>query len=454
MPPQSRRHTHRVALRPLAKVTLLALVCPAFFEIGTVLLNPSRLLFVIVAPILLIRLLSGAYGKIIVMDKFLFAYAGWMILTIAINNTNVVVTFAGLNITSLIGGYLVARATIRSVEDFFAFVRFFIGIILFLLPFAAYESATTHMFLGELIDSIPGFHSYSSVGYPPRLGFNRAQVVFTHPIHFGLYCSMAVGLYFYGFANRVALFKRTFMTALLVGTCFLSVSSGPLLAALFQLVLLGYGVLTRENEKQWKRLLITTAIIYGVIEIATNRFGLYAIASSLALDSSTTYVRVALWEYGTAQIMRTPLFGVGHNPWPHPFWLSGSIDNFWLYTALLHGIPAFIFFSGLFLYSMIRAGYGKFRRGSDLYNIRVGWTIVLVSLSLTLATVAVWSELLSMVLFVIGAGGFLFYVTEENEDAGSEPSASDGRGLAHYSRFPPQTPPSANPSPDDRGRTR
>ena len=117
---------------------MLALVCPAFFEIGPLLLNPSRLLFMIAVPILVIRLLSGAYGKVLVIDKLLLAYAAWMTLTIAINNTNVVLTFAGLNVTSLIGGYLVARATIRSVEDFYAFIRFFVGIVLVFLPFAAY----------------------------------------------------------------------------------------------------------------------------------------------------------------------------------------------------------------------------------------------------------------------------------------------------------------------------
>ena len=307
--------------------------------------------------------------------------------------------------------------------------------------------------LTELISAIPGVHSYSSVGYPPRLDFYRAQVVFIHPIHFGLYCSMAVGLYFYGFANRISLFQRTFMAALLVGTCFFSVSSGPLLATLFQLVLLAYGVLTRKNEKQWTHFLIVTGIIYSSIELASDRFGLYAIADRLALESSTTYVRVALWEYGTAQIMRTPIFGVGHNPWPHPHWLSGSIDNFWLYTALIHGIPAFLLFASLFLYAMIYAGRGKFRRGSDLYNIRVGWTIVLSSLTLTLATVAIWSELLSMVLFVIGAGGFLFYATEEDESAAPQ-GPGHSRDETRYSRFPPKTSPSATPVSGVRGRSR
>ena len=445
-PPGSRQFTtQRVALHPLAKASLLALVCPAFFELGPLLLNPSRLLFMIVAPILLVRLLLGAYGKLLVTDKLVLAYAGWITLTIAINNTNAALTFAGLNVASLIGGYLVARVTIRSVEDFLAFVRFFVWIILFLLPFAVYESLTTHMLLAELINAMPGFQSYESVGYGSRLGFYRAQVVFTHPIHFGLYCSMAVGLYFYGFANRVPLFKRAFLSALLVGTCFLSVSSGPLLATLYQLVLLGYGVLTHKNEKQWKYLLIVTGIVYAAIELVTTRFGLYAIAQKLALDSSTTFVRATLWEYGTAQIKRTPIFGVGHNPWPHPPWLSGSVDNFWLYTALIHGIPALILFSGLILYSMICAGHGKFRHGSDLYNIRVGWTIVLISLSLTLATVAIWSELLSMVLFVIGAGAFLFYVAEDSEEMASG-SPGPERGQARYTRFPPGTSPSAIPA--------
>ena len=63
----------------------------------------------------------------------------------------------------------------------------------------------------------------------------------------------------------------------------------------------------------------------------------------LTFNSGTAYWRLHIWNFGSAEVWRNPLFGIGLNDWARPSWMwTASVDNFWLLTAMRYGIPAFL----------------------------------------------------------------------------------------------------------------
>lgn len=439
--------TARKALHPLAVITILSLIIPANWMIGSLFMTPSRTLFLITTPYLFVRWAKGDFNGRLTVDWLVVFYVFWMTVTIALHHPDKAVTFVGSNTLIILGGYLTARATIRSIEDFQALARFMALVVMCMMPLALIESITHDMFISAFFDSLPGISSYKDVDYCCRLGLDRAQVVFVHPIHYGVFASLPLALYAFGLRNQVGLTKRLIVCTVIGMACFLSISSGPFLSMLFQAAIVGYAMATEKIEGQWRILLIALGIFYAIIEVNTSHFGLLAIAMKLSFNSGTTYIRSILFDYGIDQIWRTPFLGNGYRPFPLPHYMTGSVDNFWLLLAVVHGLPAFFACMGAFLYSMIRAGRGKLIRGSDLYNARVAWTALLTSLLLTLSTVAVWSEVLSAVSLMIGAGQFLFYTAEPTAGRPVEAVGPAPRPGQRLTRFPPGQRPRSNQRP-------
>lgn len=447
-----------VRLPLLATLLMLALVTPAFFYVGPIFLTPSRLLLLVALPFLLLRLLSGAYGGILLNDILMLLFIAWMSLSMLVNSPDRAIEYLGSQISIILGSYLVARATIRTKESFQAFVKLYALIILILLPLAVYESITGGFVIPKLMQSLPGINSAIDVNYERRLGLDRAQVVFTHPIHWGLYCSGAFSLVYIALKDVIPDKRRIILSAAIGGACFMSVSSGAILAMFFQIALIGYGIVMRRFDKRWKMLLIAGAVLYVALEIASSYPIVYVIVTKLALDPWTATYRANIFIFGTEQIGMTPVLGIGLNDWARPAWMKASVDNQWLLTAMQFGIPAFVLLLATFINSMTRAGGGRFRPGSELYNIRLGWNFVLFSLILTMATVALFGELTSVTFFILGAGGFLFYAKEEDPAAGATAEAAAELpprraligDLAEGTEPPP--PPPAAPAPGLRTR--
>lgn len=92
---------------PLALAAMLAIVTPIWLEVGGVLLAPTRLLFLACLPVLLVKLFMGKFGKVVLTDYLMLFYAFWMYLAIAVYNTDVVLVFGTLQMSLVLGGYLI-----------------------------------------------------------------------------------------------------------------------------------------------------------------------------------------------------------------------------------------------------------------------------------------------------------------------------------------------------------
>lgn len=389
----------------LAKLVLISLLIPAYFSVGSLALSPSRLIFLVIVPILTINLLRGAYGRIVASDLLIFGFAAWMVLAMLANHpARVAIEYTGSRTIVVLGGYLTARATIRSKATFIAMIRFLALTVLVTLPFATYEVITSKPLISTWLAQIPGITSNSDINHDPRLGLWRAQVVFAHPIHYGIFCSLAFSLVYVGLADSMRWFRRAIVSGLIGICCFFSVSSGPVIGLAAQIGLIIWGGVFRGTANRWVILWSSTLIFYIIAELATGRGALYVIVSKISFSSQTAFARRVLFNYGVDQIARTPILGIGYKPIPLPKWMTGSVDNFWLFIALRFGLPAFILLAAAFLVAMIAAGRRDFTEDPELYPLRRAWIFTLVSLILVLATVAVWGELYSLVLFVLGSG--------------------------------------------------
>lgn len=430
----------------LAGVLMFAIASPVWITVGGFLLTPTRVVCVISIPIIFVRLfVMRAYGKPVLTDYLVMFYGCWVMLAYLVASGAKAFIYGGLTTANILGGYLVGRAAIRHAGHLQGVARLLVTIVICLLPFALWEGIYGTYVIPPWIDSIPGVDSLREVDYGRRLGINRAQVVFAHPIHYGLYCSLALSLYFVGLANQVSLGRRLLVAVLVIGACFMSVSTGPLFTLLFQMGLIFFMLFFQHIRNHWKILVYSTGAVYAVLEVLSDRFALYAIASRIAFNPGTAFYRRLIWEYGTAQVDRTPLFGVGMGNWVKPGWMTDSIDNYWLQIAVTSGIPASFAMIAVFLILMFRAGRGTYVKGTDAYNMRVGWTFLFVGLSLALATVTIWNEVLTMVMFLVGAGAYMLQAekTETAEEPGTQrvpgkgppPIATRPERIA-YTRFP------------------
>ena len=136
---------------------------------------------------------------------------------------------------------------------------------------------------------------------------------------------------------------------------------------------------------------------------------------------------------------RNPLFGIGFRDYPKPHWLTASVDNFWLVVALRYGMVGLGLLVAAYVMHFRAIAKAEIGRAADK-QVRLGYLVTLFALALTLVTVHIWGNLSVIVMFFIGAGGWL-YTTDLSEGgtAGGEDEPT-GRARTAYSRgAPPPT---------------
>ena len=225
--------------------------------------------------------------------------------------------------------------------------------------------------------------------------------MFEHTILWGVFCSLGIANVFHIYRERF--FKSVFLTGFVTGMTFTSLSSGPLLAAAVQLGTIGWGWITRYA---WWVLIGFAVLGYVAIDLLSNRTPVQVLITYLTFNSASAYWRLLIWDFGSAEVLRHPLFGLGLNEWARPTGWARlgrqllAADRDALRPA---GLPA----SG-------RGHRDEPRpdRPADLSDrladFRRGYVIALVGLAMTLCTVHAWGATFVLVMFYVGAGSWLF----------------------------------------------
>lgn len=424
-------------------VFIVTLFLPIAFEIAGVRLSPNRLFLLAAIMPCMAQVLMGRCGRVTAVDLLFILHGMWMFVAlIAVHGTGRI-PFAGITSVELLGGYFLGRVVVRTREDYRKLFQIVMISLICLLPFALYESVTGKLVIPDLLRPFFETPERGRSAYG-RMGLERVYVVFVHPILWGVFCAITL-------ANFVMLARdnvgKIIFAILFSGfTTFLSLSSAPLIAIALQLGLLIWAWLVGGR---WKQLIIALTVLYVVVDLLSDRTPVTILIETVTFNPFTGYTRIAIFDAGWAAVRRSPLFGIGFNDWPRPFWLTASVDNFWLLTAMRYGLVGVGFLVAAFGMHFWLAARADVTH-PDAHAIRVGHLIALAGLSFTLFTVHIWDTLSMFVMFYVGAGAWLYtnppqIQTEEPPDPSQAPPVPAG---SRYTRFPtsPSAPRSAAPA--------
>lgn len=384
---------------------MLSIVLPFSFALGPVVMTGVRLVLIAMVLPMTLRLFAGAYGKIYMTDIFFFLHIMWATLALVINNPDRVVQNVGSTGIEFIGGYLLGRAYIRNTDDMISMLRLLIFIIACTLPIAIFETLTGHPLILEFLRKMPIIRVAATTYDEARLGLDRVQLAFSTPIHYGLFSMLGISFCFVGLNEAYSQKKRLIMTASVILCVFLSLSSGALLPMVLQMFMIFWDVSLKRVKRRWLILLIIFILIYIGIDLLSNRSPYRVFMQYATFSPGTAYWRAAIAEYGMNNVWAHPIFGIGLNDWERPLWMaSSSVDNFWLLMAMRYGILGFVTVAigyGIALWKIGRCELGENTR---ILNLRKAWVFSFACLALTLYTVHIWSEVYSLVFFLMGSG--------------------------------------------------
>jgi hypothetical protein len=439
----SKHHTMLQSKLPVPVVLyLLTVVLPIGFDVGPLALTSLRMLLLIMVLPLLGKLFAGHYGRVFLTDILFLAHILWATVALAANNPTLVVQQIGSVGVEFIGGYLIGRAYIRTQEDFFALCRWLIFLVLCTAPFAVFEAKTGRPLVIEFLRKLPGLTSVSIVYIEARMGMERVQAVFAHPIHYGLFCSVAFSLAFVALRDITTNGWRYLSSVIVAGCGFLALSSGALMAIVLQISLILWSSIFAKVKWRWWLLVALFGLAYVVVDALSNRDPLRVFMSYATFSAHNAYWRGIIFEWGMKNIWANPIYGIGLNDWVRPWYMySGSMDNFWLVMGVRYGIPGFVLLAAGYAWAIFLVMRRNFEASALLTQIRRAWVFTFLGLSFTLTTVHVWTNIYSFVFFMFGAGMWLIKAeptpTADPETNLAPQSTVAGRGLV-YSRFAPK----------------
>jgi hypothetical protein len=239
-------------------------------------------------------------------------------------STNILINCVATALESL-GPYFVARAFIRNTADAIATARLLI-LFTIIIGMTTFLEATT---------------GWSVYGNPPgeiRLHLHRAAGPFPHPILWGVFAASTLSFSLMRGLVGHSLFHRLLITGIVSVAAFTSVSSAAIAALVVQLAVLSWLYFTVNVRHRGLYFFAGCVAAYTFIAVFSDRPVLRVIFDYAALDSFTGFYRTLQWQYGFADFLTSPWIGIGYNDWARPYWMTSSIDAFWLNIMQRYGL--------------------------------------------------------------------------------------------------------------------
>jgi hypothetical protein len=401
-------------------IVALALPPELSFSLGSLRLTTYRLTLLVFFIPCLFALLNARHLRLNMADLLVMLHGLWVCIALAVTEGIMTgIESGGIYVIETVGAFLIGRICIRNQDDFKKFARFFLGLVCVFVVFGLLETLSHQNILREI------FRPFNSTPVmpdtEPRLGLARAFGSFDHPILFGVFCAAGFSMAFYCIGQgkwRQAQTGKLCSAVVVATIC--SLSAGPLVALALQVGLSAWEVITRGLRYRWMLPLCVVTFIWVAIDVLSNRSPVLVFISYLSFSESSGYARVRIFEYGFAEVIRNPFFGIGFGEWVRPSWMSSSIDNFWLLTAVKFGIPAVVLLWGAMGYLVIRAATQKNAPQTVLLSRRA-WGFTLAGLAVAGCTVAFWNSLLVLFFLILGSGAWL---ADTRQDTNTAPALS------------------------------
>jgi hypothetical protein len=375
-------------------------------SVGTMRLSAYRIVLILAIVPMLVTLATGRRGHATIWDGLVMAHAAWAMLALIVwGGLRQGVESGGIYVVEFVGAWLVGRLYIRSYDDFAAMARAFVWVVVGLLVFTVPEALTSVHILYDTIASLTGGAPAHYIDQ--RMGLERTFGPFDHPILYGVFSASAFSLAYFMMAERKLTHAKgmalTFGTAV---ATFLSGSSGPYVVLVMQIFVSGWQRALGDVQGRWAALFTLFALTYLSIDLFSNRTPFHVFITYFTFSATSSYNRILIFEYGTAEVARHPIFGIGLADWERPVWMSDSMDNFWLVIAVRYGLPALGLLLALLLGLIWKVGQ---RQGlpESWRRARHAWAFTLFGIAVAAATVHLWNALFVLFIFLIGAGAWL-----------------------------------------------
>lgn len=319
----------------------------------------------------------------------------------SVHNMSIGIESGGIRAVESLGPYLMARAYIVNARTFWGAFSLVTLSIIMLAPFTLVETITGKHFLKNIAAAVTGNSPPEPLGQ--RMGLTRAYGTFDHPILYGVFAASVFAIAWYGVVRKNASAKPKMpVQAMIVLAAVTSVSSGAVASLSSQLGLCMWDRMTKKIKRRWLILAGGAVAFYVIVGAISNRSAMSALLSYFTFSAHNAQIRILIFDYGIEEVWRHPVFGIGFNDWVRPSWMySASVDNFWLVQAMMFGIPAFITLVAV-VFLLMKKNW-KNTKG-DILNLRMGWTIALIGLSITACTVHFWNASYVYFCFFLGTG--------------------------------------------------
>jgi hypothetical protein len=323
-------------------------------------------------------------GRILLSDFFAFATGAWMVgLAVYVDSAKLSSTCA--EALEFVGGYFVARGLFFGPSGLAMFIR-----VLRSFAFLAIFAAVADIVSGRWI--VPEILS-PIFNVPPlapqyRSGLVRAISTFSHPILFGVFCSLVATVLLYSESNAR---RRLLYVGVCLFGCVVSQSSAALLAVAIAVAIYAYDGLMNRYPWRWSALSLVTLSLFSVVLVSTNN-PLGWILSHLTLDPESGYFRLLIWDAALDRISQAPFTGFSFSSLDNDI-LDSTIDAAWLVFSLRFGVPMIVLLFLTSVTALLPCGKNSktLLNKSYMGNVSTAFTVVVVLFMFTGLTVHFWN---------------------------------------------------------------
>jgi hypothetical protein len=380
-----------------------SLIIPVFSYVGSL-----RLSFTLIIQILLLLpvIYLWAISRKFLPDFLIIFTCAWASISLTVlHGTSSTAEPIGIIWLQFLVSYLIGRVYINNFIAFSNLNYLYVFIVLFLFVPSAYEFFTSRTLYLDFFRSL--MPTLKTVYMEKRMGFDRVQGAFEHPILYGVFCSslFATTILNYYIIKNFVLYSIVVFA--IISSVFFSLSTGAFLSLSVQIFILIWGYVFYRKRNRWLVIFVLFTIGYLIIDLISNRTPFDVFVSYLTFNTGSSYNRILIWQYGTAEVWRHPLFGIGLNDWERPLWMhSGSMDNFWLVIAVRYGLPALVSLVLAFFIILWRIGRADIaeRKNRELRN---GFVISMVGVFFAISSVHLWNATFCWLMFLMGSSVFM-----------------------------------------------
>jgi hypothetical protein len=281
--------------------------------------------------------------------------------------------------------------------------KYFLPGVLALVPLLALE-AFSHRLMRPILAGLLN-QPEPTVFYDFRFGLLRAAGPFPHPILGGVFLAGVLPMAWYLAHNTR---DRMLGCAAAMGALF-TVSSTAAIGIILALAAIALDIVQRLTRWPVFRVAALYIILMMVlISVASDSGLLSVLIRNLTFEAGTGYYRLSIWEYGGAEALANPIYGMGFRDWARPeFMYTGSVDAYWLVEAMAHGFPAPIALGVVMLGTIVAVlRTQRFRHKADADAARSVVVFIVIAI-VSGFTVHFWESVNSWIALVLGCGASL-----------------------------------------------